>query len=165
MAQLSTPLLDALHAVNAKLINEIDGPNRTQLQFWAVPRPGVVVAQLFPNDSVEIYRPLTESNSIGVLLETLRAYIASEDEAPAAWSELAPPAREIVRLQAELDAAKLRIRELVREYGNTTEGRDWTWHDKPDDIARAMLLTHTNKAEQLGAALQNLAKPPNIVST
>jgi hypothetical protein len=39
-----------------------------------------------------------------------------------------------------------------------TEGRDWTWHDTPQEIAEAMLRTHPDKAKRLRAALQNLAK-------
>jgi hypothetical protein len=72
-----------------------------------------------------------------------------------------PPNRkdmEIVRLQEELDAANKKLREIERQHGNITEGRDWTWHDTPDDIAAAMLAAYPDKAKRLGSALQNLAK-------
>lgn len=65
---------------------------------------------------------------------------------------------EIVRLQEELDAAQHELRQLKRNRNDLTEGRDWTWHDKPEHIAAAMMLTHPDKAKRLGAALQNLAK-------
>jgi hypothetical protein len=65
---------------------------------------------------------------------------------------------EIVRLQEELDAANKKLREIERGRENVTEGRDWTWHDRVDDIAAAMLRTHPDKAKRLGSALQNLAK-------
>ena len=44
---------------------------------------------------------------------------------------------EIVRLQEELDAAQRELREIERGRENVTEGRDWTWHDRVDDIAAA----------------------------
>jgi hypothetical protein len=72
-----------------------------------------------------------------------------------------PPNRkdmEIVRLQEELDAANKKLREIERGQGNITEGRDWTWHDRVDDIAAAMLRSHPDKAKRLGSALQNLSK-------
>ena len=72
-----------------------------------------------------------------------------------------PPNRkdmEIVRLQEELDAANKKLRELERQHGNITEGRDWTWHDTPDAIAAAMLAIYPDKAKRLGSALQNLSK-------
>lgn len=65
---------------------------------------------------------------------------------------------EIVRLQEELDTANRELRQLKRNRDDLTEGRDWTWHDKPDDIARAMMLTHPDKAKRLGSALLDLAK-------
>ena len=43
-------------------------------------------------------------------------------------------------------------------HGNITEGRDWTWHDRVDDIAAAMLAAYPDKAKRLGSALQNAAK-------
>jgi hypothetical protein len=72
-----------------------------------------------------------------------------------------PPNRkdmEIVRLQEELDTAYRKLRELERQHGNITEGRDWTWHDTPDAIAAAMLAAYPEKAKRLGSALQNLSK-------
>ena len=72
-----------------------------------------------------------------------------------------PPNRkdmEIVRLQEELDAANKKLREIERQHGNITEGRDWTWHDTPDAIAAAMLAAYPDKAKRLGSALQNLSK-------
>jgi hypothetical protein len=48
------------------------------------------------------------------------------------------------------------LRQLRRD--DLTEGRDWTWHDTPQQIAEAMLRTHPDKAKRLGAALQNLSK-------
>ena len=63
-----------------------------------------------------------------------------------------------MRLQEELDAAQRELRQLKKNRDNLTEGRDWTWHDTPDDIAAAMMQTHPDKAKRLGAALQNLAK-------
>jgi hypothetical protein len=72
-----------------------------------------------------------------------------------------PPNRkdmEIVRLQEELDAANKKLREIERQRGNITEGRDWTWHDTPDAIAAAMLAAYPDKAKRLGSALQNAAK-------
>jgi len=65
---------------------------------------------------------------------------------------------EIVRLQDELDAANKKLREIERSQGSVTEGRDWTWHDRVEDIAAAMLRTHPDKAKRLGSALQNIAK-------
>jgi len=65
---------------------------------------------------------------------------------------------EIVRLQEELDAANKKLREIERARGNITEGRDWTWHDRVDDIAAAMLQAYPDKAKRLGSALQNLSK-------
>jgi hypothetical protein len=73
MTDLTAPVLDELRAANGKLINEIDGPNKTQLQFWAVPRRGMIVVQIFPNGGFEIFRPLTQSNEIGATLEALQA--------------------------------------------------------------------------------------------
>ena len=64
----------------------------------------------------------------------------------------------IMQLQEELDAAHRELRQLKRNRDDLTEGRDWTWHDKPEDIAAAMLKTHPDKAKRLGSALQNLAK-------
>jgi hypothetical protein len=66
---------------------------------------------------------------------------------------------EIVRLQEELDAAQKELRQLKRNRDDLTEGRDWTWHDTPQQIAEAMLRSHPDKAKRLGAALQNLSKP------
>jgi hypothetical protein len=65
---------------------------------------------------------------------------------------------EIVRLQEELDAAQREIAQLKRGRENVTEGRDWTWHDQVDDIARAMFASHPDKAKRLGSALQRLAQ-------
>jgi hypothetical protein len=62
---------------------------------------------------------------------------------------------EIVRLQEELDAAN---RELRKGPDDLSEGRDWTWHETPEDIAAAMLRLYPDKAKRLGSALQNAAK-------
>jgi hypothetical protein len=64
----------------------------------------------------------------------------------------------ILELQNELDAAHRELRQLKRNRDDLTEGRDWTWHDRVDDIAAAMLRTHPDKAKRLGSALQNLSK-------
>jgi hypothetical protein len=89
----------------------------------------------------------------------------------------------ILRLQEELDDVTRKLREIaarrifqqkailrcfdnaaqvhfvhVPDEGNITEGRNWTWHDTPDDIAEAMLAAYPDKAERLGSALQNLLK-------
>jgi len=42
--------------------------------------------------------------------------------------------------------------------GVFSEGRDWTWHDTPEQIAAAMLQLYPDKAKRLGSALQNAAK-------
>jgi hypothetical protein len=62
--------------------------------------------------------------------------------------------RELIRLSEELDAANRRL----RQRDDLSEGRDWTWHDTPEDIASAMLRLYPDKAKRLGAALQNAAK-------
>jgi hypothetical protein len=64
----------------------------------------------------------------------------------------------ILELQNALDEAQRELRQLKKGRDDLTEGRDWTWHDKPDDIAAAMMQSHPDKAKRLGAALQNLAK-------
>jgi hypothetical protein len=61
---------------------------------------------------------------------------------------------EIVRLQEELDAANRKL----RNRDDLSEGRDWTWHDTPEQIAAAMLRLYPDKAKRLGSALQNAAK-------
>jgi hypothetical protein len=67
--------------------------------------------------------------------------------------------KDIVReLQEQLDAKDREIRQLTRSRDDLTEGRDWTWHDTPQQIAEAMLRAHPDKAKRLGATLQNLAK-------
>jgi hypothetical protein len=88
----------------------------------------------------------------------LRRWQAARAAPKAPGSSPAPNRKdmEIVRLQEELDAANKKLRAIGRE--NVTEGRDWTWHDRVDDIAAAMLRTHPDKAKRLGSALQNLAK-------
>jgi hypothetical protein len=63
-----------------------------------------------------------------------------------------PPNRkdmEIVRLQEELDAANRKLRELERQHGNITEGHDWTWHDRVDDIAAAMLQAYPARSNEM----------------
>jgi hypothetical protein len=65
---------------------------------------------------------------------------------------------EIVRLQEELDAARRELTRLKQTREQITEGTTWTWHDQPDDIARAMFASHPDKAKRLGSALQRLAK-------
>lgn len=64
----------------------------------------------------------------------------------------------IMRLQEELDAAHRELRQLKKGRDDLTEGRDWSWHDRPEDIAAAMLRLYPDKAKRLGSALQNLAK-------
>jgi hypothetical protein len=66
---------------------------------------------------------------------------------------------EIARLIEELDTAQARLRRIERAAQDVSEGRDWSWHDDPADIAAAMLRLYPDKAKRLGAALQNLAKP------
>ena len=76
---------------------------------------------------------------------------------PAQSPPLSPSARkdqEIARLQEELDAASRKL----RHRDDLSEGRDWTWHDTPEQIAAAMLKLYPDKAKRLGSALQNLAK-------
>jgi hypothetical protein len=63
-----------------------------------------------------------------------------------------------MRLQDELDAAHRELRQLKKNRDDLTEGTAWTWHDKPEDIAAAMLRLYPDKAKRLGSALQNLAK-------
>jgi hypothetical protein len=65
---------------------------------------------------------------------------------------------EIARLQEELDAAQRELRQLKKGRDDLSEGRDWTWHDTPEDIAAAMLRLYPDKAKRLGSALQNAAK-------
>jgi hypothetical protein len=67
--------------------------------------------------------------------------------------------QENMRLQEELDAAEAKIRQLQRSGEHVSEGRDWSWHDTPQEIAAAMLRLYPDKAKRVGAALQNLAKP------
>ena len=93
----------------------------------------------------------------------LRRWQASRQAPPKKGSSGAPSPgnrkdMEIVRLQEELDAANRELRQLKRGRDDLTEGRDWTWHDRVDDIAAAMLRTHPDKAKRLGSALQNLSK-------
>jgi hypothetical protein len=65
---------------------------------------------------------------------------------------------EIVRLQEELDAANAKVRQLSRGQDNLTEGRDWTWHDTPKDIAAAWFRLQPTKAPQIASAILELAK-------
>ena len=57
---------------------------------------------------------------------------------------------EVIRLQAELDAALRRL--------ENAEGNDWDWQDTPEDIAQAMLRSHPAKAKRIGAAILSLSK-------
>ena len=66
--------------------------------------------------------------------------------------------RRIAELEEDLDRAQVKIRQLERGGDNVSEGRDWTWHDRPEDIAAAMLRLYPDKAKRLGSALQNIAK-------
>ena len=75
MSDLPADFLDELRAANGKLINEISGPNRTQLQFWAVRRRGMVLVQLFPEGGVEVFRSVEDSSSIAATLGAFRAYL------------------------------------------------------------------------------------------
>jgi hypothetical protein len=74
MTDLPAPLREALHGAKALLIDEINGPNKTQLQFWAVPLRGMIVVQLLP-DGLEVFRPICDSNSTEPLLDALRVYL------------------------------------------------------------------------------------------
>ena len=66
-----------------------------------------------------------------------------------------PGYKDIVRdLQEQLDAANKKL----RNRDDLSEGRDWTWHDTPEQIAAAMLRLYPDKAKRLGSALQNAAK-------
>jgi hypothetical protein len=66
-----------------------------------------------------------------------------------------PGYKDIVRdLQEQLDAANRKL----RNRDDLSEGRDWTWHDTPEQIAAAMLRLYPDKAKRLGSALQNAAK-------
>jgi len=90
----------------------------------------------------------------------LRRWQASR-EAPKKGNGPAPGNRKdeaIMRLQDELDAAQRELRQLKKGHDDLTEGRDWTWHDTPEQIAAAMLKLYPDKAKRLGSALQNLAK-------
>jgi hypothetical protein len=57
---------------------------------------------------------------------------------------------EVMRLQAELDAALRRL--------ENAEGNDWDWQDTPEDIAQAMLRSHPAKVKRVGAAILSLSK-------
>ena len=73
MTDRTAPVLDELRAANGKLINEIDGPNKTQLQFWAVPRRGLVLVQIYQNGGCEVFRPVDDSNNMAALSKSLFA--------------------------------------------------------------------------------------------
>jgi hypothetical protein len=66
--------------------------------------------------------------------------------------------RRIAELEEELDQTSRKLRAIERANGNISEGRDWTWHDTPEQIAAVMMQLHPDKAKRLGGALQNLAK-------
>lgn len=87
-----------------------------------------------------------------------RALVPQKDD-PVALKPTNPKDVEIARLVEEVDEATAKIRRLERAAGDISEGRDWSWHDDPADIAQAMMRLYPDKAKRLGAALQNLAKP------
>jgi hypothetical protein len=97
---------------------------------------------------------------------------AARQPAPAPGSGPAPALAagnrkdaEIMRLQEELDAAQHEIARLRRSGETVSEGRDWSWQDRPEDIAAAMLRLYPDKAKRLGSALQNLAKATQPAAT
>jgi hypothetical protein len=72
----------------------------------------------------------------------------------------------ILRLQEDLDAANAELRQLRRGQDNLTEGRDWSWSDNPDAIARVWLQLQPTKAKQIASKVLELAKstkaPPKV---
>jgi hypothetical protein len=85
-----------------------------------------------------------------------RRYDAAHSHPPAAPRAPAGNRKdaELVRLQEELDATNKKL----RARNNVTEGQDWTWHDKPADIAKAFMRLQPTKAKQVAAEVLNLAK-------
>jgi hypothetical protein len=94
-----------------------------------------------------------------------RHYLAEHGEGrgPAGTAAKSPSPQqkqkaEVVRLQDELDAAEKRIRTMEQGQDNVSEGRDWTWQDQPEDIAKAWFRLYPTKAVRAASALLQLAK-------
>jgi hypothetical protein len=64
-----------LQAANARRVSEFDGPQGRQYQLWASGR-AIVMAELHPDGSVFMWRPLDESNSMAATFNALRVYLA-----------------------------------------------------------------------------------------
>jgi hypothetical protein len=97
-----------------------------------------------------------------VLRRFQAARAAPNHEGPPGAGDAKPGLRgEVIRLQAELDAAS---REIARLRQGWDEGNDFDWQDTPEDIAKAMLRAHPDKAKRVGAAIlaqsKSTAKKP-----
>jgi hypothetical protein len=75
--ELSAPIRDELLAANARRVRELDGPKGQHFQLW-MGGARLVLAELWPDGSVHIWRPLDDSNSMAVTVGALRVYLRGE---------------------------------------------------------------------------------------
>jgi hypothetical protein len=64
----------------------------------------------------------------------------------------------VVQLEGELATAHKEIQRLKRGQDNLTEGRDWTWQDRPEDIAAAWFRLYPSKSLQIASKVLELGK-------
>lgn len=68
----------------------------------------------------------------------------------------------VAQLQEELDEALRKVQHLERNRENLTEGRDWNWSDREDDIARAWYTMYPTKIVKIASKVMQLHKPESI---
>lgn len=77
LLELPAPIMAELRAANARRVTEFDGPKGQQFQLW-MGGARLVLAELWPDGSVHIWRQLDDTNSMAATVDALRAYLRGE---------------------------------------------------------------------------------------
>ena len=67
-------------------------------------------------------------------------------------------AARIAELTAERDQLEQESRLLRRGQDELIEGRDYTWQDRSEDIARVLVVAHPHKAKQVAAHILQMSQ-------
>jgi DNA-binding IclR family transcriptional regulator len=74
---LPAPIMAELNTANAQRGVDFDGPHGREFQLWASGSGAVLMAELHPDGSVFLWRPLEHTHAPAATVDALRAYLAN----------------------------------------------------------------------------------------
>jgi hypothetical protein len=77
--KLPKPILDELHAAQARIVSDFNGPKGRRYQVWFGGNAAIVLIELHEDEAVFLWRPLEggSRDRMTITVDALRAYLAN----------------------------------------------------------------------------------------